>query len=452
MINKALGLVLLLFVINTAGHDIELKKNKKVNSNENVGKNKNNVVQKGKGLGFERMRKNLEGVSKKARNFFSHSKQSTTELQNAAHSMKLKSWNEYDPDFNTKYWSTMHLSRDDSCMSFSYMHATDESFCYSDLTLEGSNGETYNSARTLFTADRLQKTMVFYDNIDCSGTPVQQANTVETGYQHMEGHCFPNDGDENINSMMFQYVPEDDILDSWMGGDALSVSQYESTTCDHDSLTDISYTAAGCYNEDMSSYSLENDINGDIAMMLFDCKDCDCTSFGSHPLTSDICVSSDDDDDDYYDDDDDDNLFDDAQFTYISYSPVDSAEIFAWHTSDVPYSNMVCSTIKDWRYKKHYDSHDIVKLNRNVYFATEASHKMKPKRNEEAWQWMGKCTLSDECKELKEWRKNLNYKKGTVVTDRQKKYVYRAKRKTKGRSRKPGKTGGADYWEVIGMC
>ena len=77
---------------------------------------------------------------------------------------------------------------------------------------------------------------------------------------------------------------------------------------------------------------------------------------------------------------------------------------------------------------------------------------MKPNKKPHFWNFVGTCLTY--CKEVSEWRFYKWYNKGDIITDKQKVYMYKAVRKVKGKSKKPGKVNndGKVFWQQIGMC
>lgn len=119
--------------------------------------------------------------------------------------------------------------------------------------------------------------------------------------------------------------------------------------------------------------------------------------------------------------------------------------------TDITTAELFCADIKDWR-SKTYSANDLVKLGVRVYTANKQNRKMKPTKHTDMWNFVGTCVTY--CEGISEWRLHKWYKKGDIITDKQKKHLYQALRKAKGKSKKPGKANdnGKVYWKQIGMC
>ena len=94
----------------------------------------------------------------------------------------------------------------------------------------------------------------------------------------------------------------------------------------------------------------------------------------------------------------------------------------------------------------------MVKVNNKLYVAVDDNKRKHPKKRMEYWTYIGTCSVSGSCEDVKEWRPYKWFKKGTIVTDKQKRYLYEALKKAHGKSRKPGTPNGNTYWKTIGEC
>ena len=110
-----------------------------------------------------------------------------------------------------------------------------------------------------------------------------------------------------------------------------------------------------------------------------------------------------------------------------------------------------CGDVKDWRWKKQYETEDIGKLGFEVFKAIQQNEKEKPNRlsSSQYWTFLGTCTSN--CPGASEWRPYTRYERGDEVTDKQKDCLYKALKKSKGKRQKPG-TEGQNYWEQIATC
>lgn len=238
-------------------------------------------------------------------------------LKNA---QKLQEWNNYDPQFNTKfYWNMMFWSGsncDDDGLLMQMTEVSSYCYVYSIVTSESQN---YESAQKLFNSEGTLSTLVFYTSNDCSGTPVQQSNTVSE-YSGSKDECYAYTNDDNyiLSSTESTKMFYEDSVAPWQGGGAVKFTDYGQTTSCPGTPENFMWIRAGCYKMDEFN-SIE--FKEGPYVTIHEGLVCDDPIGDLHdPSVS--CLGDDDDGNGYYygsDDTDgsDDNFIDDEMFTHI---------------------------------------------------------------------------------------------------------------------------------------
>jgi len=116
-----------------------------------------------------------------------------------------------------------------------------------------SESQNYESVQKLFNSEGTLSTLVFYTSNDCSGTPVQQSNTVSE-YPGSKDECYAytNDGDDNyiLSSTESTKMFYEDSVAPWQGGGAVKFTDYGQTTSCPGIPKNFMWIRAGCYKMD----------------------------------------------------------------------------------------------------------------------------------------------------------------------------------------------------------